>query len=113
MATLSCECCERKLSENGPEKPLYLEEWLEVDPVCDVCQKTICEDCVQICYDCHNQGEDITVTCILCSESYWPKLKEIECSYHTWWTCARHDDEQGRFRCGQCRANYNYRRYDY
>lgn len=130
--TTQCECCENNFLCNHCKDSEYdLEEWLQINLKCEICEKIVCHECLITCYDCANDDEMNEIVCMDCK----PKnLVQIDCDFHEWWTCGKHKNDSDRDsddgndgndndnqennvknkngdvsnECGQCRANRSY-----
>lgn len=107
----SVECCScyNKICKACSEEEYHERfEWLCVDTKCAICKGFVCEDCVVICYDCSNQGDDPPSYCGNCAPE---NIVELSCKYHSWWTCGKHEkccDQHNNNGCGECHANYGF-----
>jgi len=88
------ECVDKRISwgEGG---------WFTIGVNCEKCQKITCPFCIVVCYDRAGTGENDLE---YCSECVPDTFMVVECDYHEWWTCGKHEEK----RCGQCQANRNY-----
>lgn len=105
-----CHCCERPVCDDcyDNDEP-YVTSWLQVSTTCMKCLKYTCTNCISVCYDCANNewNEEYEICCTKCAAN---KLTRVDCEYHEWWTCGKHEtDAQEKFKgCGECYANWNY-----
>lgn len=79
---------------------LYFTDWLnECSNCCVGCNRIGCKECIGICYQCANIGDNFDTYCIDCKE-----FEHIACLYHDWSNCESHTGSG----CGICEANKNY-----
>lgn len=96
-----CKICGTETCNNCNHEAnvVFFNEWLRgLSNRCSECKRIGCNQCMQTCFDCHNEGEFAPMFCEKCSP-----LKKINCKYHTWYTCNKH-----KKKCGECKANENY-----
>lgn len=101
--TVCCGCCALPLCDKcgtRGEACIFKTEWLtNIGNTCEACDTLVCGDCLKVCYECANAGEE-TYLCANCS----PEL-EVTCKHHKWQYCGKHEKPVA---CGTCHANRNY-----
>lgn len=90
------------------ESDHWLNEWLIHQGQCDVCQRYVCENCIEVCHSCANAGrygsETPSIYCLHCRPTH---LKRVSCPQKCDWNSCQNDDDDERV-CGECYANRNY-----
>lgn len=93
--SLICDkCINKKHYQSG--------DWLWLQTSCSKCEKYVCRECIIVCYECANIGDTYDVYCSNCAPD---DIEYVNCEYHEWSLCKKHEKNRG---CGTCKTNKNY-----
>lgn len=98
--TLTCEVCNEDFEiydDLGDDMYVTIKEWKYVTPECTICNKLICPDCINVCYDCIYYGcsrgrlaypKGSTVLCNGCNNDN-DNIQFNDRDHNDWYSCEK------------------------